>query len=94
MSQGHLSEDELKDLAQQQAAGGPQPGEVYRHYKGGEYTVVARAVMEETLRPLVVYRSHQKGTTWARTLDNWGETVEVSGVGGVPRFRLVSPEGV
>jgi hypothetical protein len=53
----------------------PCPGDVYRHYKGGLYAVVAVALAEDTLAPLVVYRSNAKGTTWARTLHNFREMV-------------------
>jgi hypothetical protein len=84
-----LSDDDLKDLAQRQATGGPQPGEVYRHYKGGIYSIVARAVKEDTLEPLVIYHSNKKGTNWARTLANFTELVPVHdeiGIRHVPRF--------
>ncbi len=85
-----LSESELKDLAQEQAAGGPQPGEVYRHYKGGLYVVIARSIKEDTLEPLVTYRSNLKGTFWTRTVANFTERVPAGGsaTGGPgPRFR-------
>ncbi len=58
---------------------GPQPGTRYRHYKGGEYEVLCCAVKEDTLEPLVVYRSLTHGTVWARTLGNWTEEVEHEG---------------
>jgi hypothetical protein len=79
------SDDDLKDLAQKQATGGPQPGEVYRHYKGGIYSIVARAIKEDTLEPLVIYHSNLKQTNWARTLENFTEAVEVDGK-PCPRF--------
>lgn len=72
---GNLSDDQLKDLAQQQAVGGPQVGEIYRHYKGGLYVIVARSIKEDTLEPLVTYRSNAKGTFWTRTLANFTEEV-------------------
>jgi hypothetical protein len=83
-----LSDDELKDLAQRQAAGGPQPGEVYRHYKGGIYSIVARSIQEDTLEPLVTYHSNLKGTNWTRTLANFTETVDWGGKPG-PRFMRI-----
>jgi hypothetical protein len=82
------TDDELKDIAQRQAAGGPQPGEIYRHYKGGLYSIVARAIKEDTLEPLVIYRSNAKGTTWARTLENFTEDLWLVGHPGPSRrFR-------
>jgi hypothetical protein len=84
-----LTDDDLKDLAQRHAEGGPQPGEVYRHYKGGIYSIVARCIKEDTLEPLVIYHSNKKGTNWARTLANFTELVPVHdevGIRHVPRF--------
>lgn len=43
-------------------------GDIYRHYKGGLYSIVCTAIDEATLEPMVIYRSNSKGTTWARTL--------------------------
>lgn len=48
-------------------ASGPKPGSRWRHYKGGEYTVVCTAVDEQTLEPRVVYRATD-GTIWDRRL--------------------------
>jgi hypothetical protein len=72
-----LGDDDLKDLAQRQATGGPQPGEVYRHYRGGIYSIVARCIKEDTLEPLVVYHSNKEGTNWARTLADFTEVCDV-----------------
>jgi hypothetical protein len=94
---GNLSDDELKDLAQRQLAeaGAPERDGVYRHYKGGLYTVVAVSLHEETLDVMVTYRSNKKGTFWTRTLKNFTERVLVpitlaDGTAGellTPRFR-------
>jgi len=85
-----LTDSQLKDLAQAQTMGGPQPGDVYLHYKGGRYTIVARSLMEDTLTPLVTYQSQLKGTYWTRTESNFSETVEANdGSGPVPRFRRI-----
>lgn len=84
-----------KDLAQALHMGGsPKPGEIYRHYKGGLYSIVARAIKEDTLEPLVIYRSNAKGSVWARTLANFTETIEASAEGRLlescPRFARVT----
>ena len=56
-----------------------QPGDRYRHYKGGEYEVITCAVDEATLDLVVVYYNVTHGSVWTRTLENWNEVVEVTG---------------
>ena len=68
-----------KDLAQSRIQDGPAPGTRWRHYKGGEYEVIANALEEATLRHVVVYRA-PKGTVWTRPMDDWNATVDVDGV--------------
>lgn len=80
-----MSDDELKALVQAQMTGGPQPDDEYLHYKGGRYVIVARALREDTLEPVVIYRSLAKGFVWERTLVVFTEMVERDGV-TVPRF--------
>lgn len=53
----------------------PQPGETYRHFKGGLYEIVARSLREDTLEPLVTYRSLEDGECWTRTLENFNGSV-------------------
>jgi hypothetical protein len=57
------------------------PGKLYRHYKGGIYEVMHLAKHTETDEILVIYRSAQFGTYYARPLDNWNEPVNNN-----PRF--------
>lgn len=64
-------------------------GDRFRHYKGGKYEVVAVALREDTLEPLVVYKNLEKGTIWARTLKNWNEEVEIAGK-RVKRFEEIA----
>ena len=59
----------------------PEPG-LYRHYKGGLYTLLATARHSETEEWHVVYRSEAEGTLWIRPLAMWAELV-----GETPRFR-------
>lgn len=71
---------DAKDEAQEKLASIPfKPGDRFTHYKGGEYEIVAVALAEDTLTPLVIYRSLEKGTIWARTFSNWSEEVEFEG---------------
>ncbi len=68
-----------KDIAQLKInETGPTPGSRFRHYKGGEYEVLANALEEATLAHLVVYRA-PKGTVWTRPIDDWNATLEVDG---------------
>ena len=79
--------NDAKTQAQQELLarpGTPQPGQRYRHYKGGEYLIVATSLAEDTLEPLVAYRSVQHGTVWTRTLVNFLELVDSN-----PRFSLI-----
>jgi hypothetical protein len=69
-----ITEITLQDL--------PRVGSRWRHYRGGLYEVVAVSLKEDTLEPLVTYRSLLKGLcwSWTRTFANWQEAVEVGGV--------------
>lgn len=51
----------------------PKPGELWRHWMGGLYTVleICRATWDADLR-LVAYDAHMgDGTTWIRPLSEW-----------------------
>lgn len=63
----------------------------YRHYKGGEYTVMGVAQHSETGEALVVYRPEFGGHgLWVRPLSMFQESVETPD-GVVPRFALIDP---
>ena len=52
-----------------------RPGR-YRHFKGGEYEVVAIARHSEDESPMVVYRPlYNDSGLWVRPADMWNETV-------------------
>lgn len=58
----------------------------YRHYKGGEYEVLAVARHSETLEPLVVYRPlYNDSGWWVRPFAMFVERVVIDGV-EQPRF--------
>jgi len=64
----------------------------YRHYKGGEYTVLGVARHSETEDFLVVYRpEYGERNLWVRPLEMFQESVETA-AGLQPRFKLI--EGV
>lgn len=75
------SEDSEKDIAQARLQTLPiKAGERYTHYKGGEYEVIALALKEDTLEPLVIYTSLQHNdTVWARAYDDWNAELEFEG---------------
>lgn len=61
----------------------------YRHFKGGEYTVIGVARNSETDERWVVYRpEYGDGELWVRPLEMFCETVEVEGR-QVPRFAWI-----
>ena len=59
-------------------------GAKYRHFKGGEYEVIALARHTETQEELVIYKSLSTGEVWARP-----KTVFVESVGDCQRFTLL-----
>ena len=61
----------------------------YRHYKGGEYTVMGVAQHSETGEALVVYRpEYGDRALWVRPLSMFREEVETPD-GVVARFALI-----
>jgi hypothetical protein len=66
----------------------PADGELFEHYKGGQYVIVATGFLEDTEAPCVVYRSLLKDITWVRTAKNFLESVEHDGE-VVPRFQAI-----
>lgn len=63
----------------------------YRHYKGGEYTVLGVARHSETEELVVVYRpDYGEGGLWVRPLAMFIETVETE-QGPVRRFSPLLP---
>ncbi len=85
-----MDEETLKRIAQETFdPTWPKAGEVWQHYKGGLYSIVAVAVHESELVPLVVYRSQEKGFVWARPVSVFMDTFfDADGV-KKPRFERV-----
>ena len=63
-------------------------GQRWRHYKGGEYDVVAIALLEATLDAAVVYAGRD-GIVWIRALRVFLEDASP----GVARFSRIDEEG-
>lgn len=66
----------------------PRDGQLFQHYKGGRFEIVATGLIENTETPCVVYRSLAKNIIWVRTAKNFLEEVEHDGV-SVPRFKPI-----
>ena len=63
---------------------------LYRHYKGGEHTVMGVAQHSETGEVLVVYRpEYGERGLWVRPLSMFQESVETPD-GVLPRFSLIN----
>ena len=68
----------------------PEIGEIYRHYKGNIYQVIAVGKHSETLEDLVIYKALYSsdefpyGQMWCRPLTIWQETIN-----GKPRFEKI-----
>ncbi len=61
----------------------------YRHFKGGEYEVIAIARHSESGEEMVVYRAlYGEGTLWVRPASMWNETVTRDGK-ILPRFAYL-----
>jgi predicted metal-dependent HD superfamily phosphohydrolase len=70
------------------------PGMPYRHYKGGQYTIVGAGRLEHDLLPAVVYRADRDPSSlWVRTTEVFLETVDTP-AGAVPRFAPAWPDAL
>ena len=68
-----------------------RPGR-YRHYKGGEYTLIGVARHSETEELLVIYRpEYGERELWVRPQTMFSESVETQ-KGREPRFALIETE--
>lgn len=64
----------------------PLPFEQYDHYKGGRYEVLTLCTHTETGEKLVIYRSLQFGSVYARPVSQWFD--EVTGSTPIPKTRF------
>ena len=53
----------------------PQPGEKWKHYKGGQYEIVCMCNHTDTNEVLVIYRSLSFGGFHARPYSEWHYTI-------------------
>ncbi len=65
-----------------------KPGK-YKHFKGGEYEVIATATHSESMEKLVVYRPlYGEQAIWVRPLDMFHDMKDFEGK-RVPRFKYL-----
>jgi len=53
----------------------PQPGQVWQHYKGGQYEIVAMCNHTDTNEVLVIYKSLSFGGFHARPYSEWNDVI-------------------
>lgn len=63
----------------------PLPNQIYKHYKGGTYKVISLATHTEQNQILVIYKSLNFGSVYARPLEQWNQLTE----SGEKRFELL-----
>ena len=60
-------------------------GNIYRHYKGNIYKIIALAKHSETVEDMIVYQSVENGDIWVRPKYMWNEIIDNN---GTQRFTL------
>lgn len=64
-------------------------GQIYRHFKGGEYEIIGIAKHSETLEDIVVYQAlYGEKQLWVRPLSMFLETV-IKDNKPIKRFSLI-----
>jgi len=67
----------------------PKPTEIYQHYKGGQYEILAMCNHTETNEILVIYRSLSFGGIHARPFTEWYDIVDTDDKIPTNRFYLI-----
>ena len=68
----------------------PMPGQIWKHYKGGMYEIIAMCNHTDTNEVLVIYRSLSFGGFHARPYSEWHDKVKVSDHAVLYRFMLIN----
>ena len=66
----------------------PKPGEIWQHYKGGQYEIVAMCNHTDTDEVLVIYKSLSFGGFHARPFTEWNEEVRTNHKTLKPIYRF------
>jgi hypothetical protein len=62
---------------------------IYRHCKGGIYTVYSHTIDERSMEPRIHYYSHEKKTRWTRSWENFTSAWDGSVVQSWDQSRLL-----
>ena len=82
--------DENNNMSGQNNTGTyPVPGQIWAHYKGGKYEIMAMCNHTDTNEVLVVYRSLSFGGYHARPYSEWHDEIWIDGYGRT-RFMLIA----
>lgn len=77
-------------MAKKAKRAAPEPGEEFRHYKGGMYTIVAIGLIEATMERVVIYRAAKDNAVWVRPYEEFmGMTGSADANMPVHRFSRV-----
>lgn len=63
----------------------PIPRRMYKHYKGGLYTIIGIGLLEESLEEMVVYANLSDGKIWIRPKESFFAKHPIHG----KRFTLI-----
>jgi len=66
----------------------PKPGEIWQHYKGGQYQIIAMCNHTDTDEVLVIYKSLSFGGFHARPYSEWHEPVDKDKLKNYPIYRF------
>jgi hypothetical protein len=66
----------------------PKPGEIFQHYKGGQYEIVAMCNHTDTDEVLVIYKSLSFGGFHARPYSEWHNEMGRSDISHKRIFRF------
>jgi len=79
---------DLKKINNMKSKQYPQPNEIWQHYKGGKYQIVAMCNHTTTDEVLVIYKSMSFGGFHARPYSEWHEQVGKTESAGFPIYRF------
>ena len=66
----------------------PLAGQKYKHYKGGTYEVITLCTHTENSEKLVIYKSLNFGSIYARPLEEFMSKIKKE-LSEIPRFKLL-----
>ena len=67
----------------------PVPGQTWKHYKGGQYEIIAMCNHTDTNESLVIYRSLSFGGFHARPYSEWHDEMKDGEFWLGKRFKLI-----